>query len=69
MRYLVLRIPDPGPPALAGGPNNFDTLEEAIVRMQEIRDGQTKDHHTSHEVRSYVGDNMYEFMDSEGIMY
>ena len=56
MRYLILRVPGSGPPALAGAPNDFATREEAEARIAEIEAGHLKAHHTYLEVMRYDGD-------------
>ena len=44
--FCVIRVPSSGPPALAGAPNVFDTLEAAQSRISEIELAQLKIHHT-----------------------
>ena len=56
MRYLVLRVPGSGPPALAGAPNDFATREDAEARIAEIERDHLKAHHTYLEVMAYEGD-------------
>lgn len=55
-RYLILRVPGSGPPALAGAPNDFATREEAAARIAEIEATHLKAHHTYLEIMAYEGD-------------
>ena len=55
-RHIVVRYPDPGPPALVGEPNTFNTLQEAEDRLQEIEAGHLKKHHTSLGIETFAGD-------------
>lgn len=67
-RYLVLRVPSVGPPALVGHPSDFATLHEAESRMDEIYARQSKTHHTTIRIESYQGDK-YEYMERKNILY
>ena len=66
-RYLVLRVPNSGPKALAGVPNDFASLEDAKARVSEIMSQQLKVHHTYLEIVEYSGDKAT-FLESEGIL-
>lgn len=67
-RYLVLRNPGSGPPALAGPLNDFATLEEAEVRITEIEASHRKAHHTYLDILPYDGDRE-EALRAAGILY
>lgn len=67
-RYLLLRVPNSGPKALAGPPNDFASFDEADARLREISDAQTKSHHTYLEITEYAGDKIA-FLEREGILY
>ncbi|MEM9238769.1 MAG: hypothetical protein AAGB07_02235 [Pseudomonadota bacterium] len=66
-RYLVLRVPNSGPKALAGAPNDFASLEDAKARVSGITSQQLKVHHTCLEIVEYSGDKAT-FLESEGIL-
>ena len=68
MRYLVLRVPNSGPKALAGAPNDFPKREEASVRCDENMATQLKLHHTHLEIVAYSGDKIT-YLESQGILY
>ena len=55
-RYVVIREPGSGPPALIGQPNDFATEAEAYARIGEIEAGHLKAHHTHLSVIPYHGD-------------
>ena len=55
-RYLVIRVPDSGPKALAGPPNDFGSRSEAEARIGEITSEHRKAHHTHLEIMKYTGD-------------
>ena len=67
-RYLVLRVPGSGPPALAGSPNDFSTLEEAEARIAEIESEHRKAHHTYLEIMTYKGDRSKALADA-GVLF
>ena len=54
-RFLVVRVPGSGPPALIGAPYDFASLAEAEARVAEIEAGHLKAHHTHLEVLPYTG--------------
>lgn len=54
-RYLVLRVPGSGPPALVGAPYDFATDAEAQARVADIEAAQMKTHHTHLEIQPYEG--------------
>lgn len=66
-RFLVLRVPNSGPKALAGPPNDFPTLKEAEARVSEITSRHLKVHHTFLEIVEYTGDKSA-FIEAEGIL-
>ncbi len=68
MRYLVLRNPGSGPPALAGPPNDFATLKEAEARISEIEASHLKAHHTYLDILPYDGDRE-EALRIAGVLY
>lgn len=54
-RFLVVRVPGSGPPALIGAPNDFATRTEAEARIAGIEAGHRKSHHTHLEIIPYCG--------------
>lgn len=54
-RYLVIRCPTTGPPALIAPPNDFATREEAEARIAALEVRQAMTHHTHLEVMVYDG--------------
>lgn len=56
LRFLVLRVPNSGLRALAGGPNDFASLEEAEARVAEIKSTHLIEHHTDLDIMRYRGD-------------
>ena len=67
-RFLVLRVPSSGPKALAGGENDFDSLEAAQARVADILGAQLKTHHTSLEIMDYSGDRRAALV-AAGVLY
>ena len=67
-RFLLLRVPNSGPKALAGPPNDFASLDEAEARLRDITDSHMKSHHTYLEIVEYWGDKIA-FLEREGILY
>ena len=55
-RYLVLRVPSSGPPAVIAEPYDFATEEEAEARIAQIEADHLVVHHTYLEVMAYFGD-------------
>jgi hypothetical protein len=55
-RYVVIRVPTTGPPALIAPPNDFATRAEAEARITEIERPHRKQHHTYLDVFEYQGD-------------
>lgn len=55
-RFVVVRVPGNGPPALVGAPCVFATVDEAEARIAEIERGHRKSHHTHLEVIPIEGD-------------
>ncbi len=45
-RFVVIRVPDGGRPALIGAPYDFATREDALARIAEIEADHRKVHHT-----------------------
>lgn len=64
----MLRVPNNGPKALAGPPNDFATREDAQTRFDEIMSAQIKLHHTHLEIVAYSGDK-YAYLEAQGILY
>jgi hypothetical protein len=60
-------VPSSGPPALAGPPNDFASLQEAENRVAEIASKQLKVHHTFLEIVAYSGDKAA-FLKAEGVL-
>jgi len=53
---------------LAGAPHDFDTLEAAQSRVDEIMAAQHQTHHTYLDIVSYHGDKAV-FLKAEGILF
>ncbi|WP_121629632.1 hypothetical protein [Tropicibacter alexandrii] len=54
-RFMVVRVPGSGPPALIGAPYDFATLADAKARIAEIEATHRKSHHTHLEIVPYRG--------------
>lgn len=54
-RYLVVRVPGSGPPALVGAPYAFDSLADAEARITAIERDHRKSHHTHLEIIPFEG--------------
>lgn len=54
-RFLVVRVPGSGPPALVGAPYVFATLADAEARIAVIEQDHRKSHHTHLEVIPFEG--------------
>lgn len=67
MRYLVLRVPTSGPPALVAQPNDFATRAEAEARAQAIEGRTRMVHHTWIDIVAYDGP-LDAFLAAEGIL-
>ncbi|MEM9783869.1 MAG: hypothetical protein AAF899_15535 [Pseudomonadota bacterium] len=67
MPFLVLRVPNIGPKALAGPPNDFPNRESAEARLKEIMSAQLMPHHTHIENAEYSGDKN-DFLARAGIL-
>ena len=67
-RFLVLRVPSSGPPAVIAEPYDFATREEANARIAEIEAEHLVVHHTYLEVMAYSGDK-FRAMDAAGVIY
>ncbi|MEM7056389.1 MAG: hypothetical protein AAF557_02265 [Pseudomonadota bacterium] len=67
-RYLVLRVPSAGPPAVIAEPYDFATHAEAQARIDEIEANHLVVHHTYLEIMSYAGDR-FRAMDAAGVIY
>jgi hypothetical protein len=67
-RYLVIRCPTSGPPALIAPPNDFGSEAEARARIGEIEAAHRMAHHTHLEVMAYDGDRLAA-LDATGILY
>lgn len=67
-RFLILRVPNVGPKALAGPPNDFASREAAQKRVDDIYATQLKRHHTVLEIAEYRGDK-FAFLTAERILY
>ncbi len=67
-RYLVLRNPGSGPPALAGPPNDFATRAEAEARIANIEKAHLKAHHTFLDILPYEGDKAKALRDA-GVLF
>lgn len=68
MAFLVLRVPNTGPKALAGPPNDFSDRESAEARLREIMSAQLIPHHTHIEIAEYSGDKR-DFLSRAGILF
>lgn len=66
-RFVIVRVPGSGPPALAGAPNVFDTHDAAAARVAEIEAGHLKAHHTHLEIHAVEG-NVPEALAAKGIL-
>ena len=55
-RWLVLRVPTSGPPALIAPPNDFASEDEARARIAVIMERQRMAHHTHFEILRYQGE-------------
>lgn len=66
-RHIVVRYPDPGPPALVGEPNTFEEMEDAERRIQEIEASHLKKHHTSLGIETFEGCRS-DYLKRSGIM-
>lgn len=67
-RYVVLRHPSSGPPALIATPNDFATEQEAKIRIAEIENNQLMPHHTYLSVMEYEGDK-FAALDAACVIY
>ena len=66
-RYLVVRVPSPGPPALVAPPYDFATRAEAEERVAAVEARQRKAHHTHVEIVRYDG-SLTEELSARGIL-
>ena len=67
-RYLVVRVPTSGPPAVIAEPNDFETESEARARIGEIESLQLQAHHTWLDIVRYTGDRTTA-LERAGILY
>jgi len=67
-RFLVLRVPSSGPPAVIAEPNDFPSHAEAKARIAAIEADHLVIHHTYLEIMAYSGDK-YQAMDAAGVIY